>query len=779
MADKTKGAGGIHVNASLGVAGIQAGVQEMQALVRKGVQNTQRQFDALNKSVSLISNSFRSMGFALAGGGMLAIGQQAVQTADAMTNLKARLDNLTGSAESGKAAFEGIRQIALKTGSDIESTAQVFSRLQIGLDRPQAELLKFTESVTQLGIIGGSSAENLKNGLTQLGQSMSGPVVRAEEFNSLVENTPLIVKRIADGLGVTQGQLRQLIVKGKVLSEDVFKVLLAQSEDIQKDFEKMPLTAERGFNQVGLAVSGLVSQIDTAISGTRTLASVLDETAKLINSISAGIVTMSQAATKRAESGIVFSGASGGVDSSLPPWMRTQSKGQPQASKTILWKPDLGKTGALGSPLASAMGLGLSGGLNVSPLIKAPEDPLKATKMKYDKILRGLGGDDDKKKKKGGRQGKSDAERLAEQLKEQGKALTESLKPSADYAAQVAKLNQMMNAGAIAADVYNLALKKYQNDYGNVLKIDELIAPASERWMKNLTSSVNFDGILDGFKTQVDEVNRLADETQRKLSDGLERAQSLVLEMRSPIEVLKANLAEIDDLAQLPGSPINTSNLQTLKQNAIDLFVTQDEGYQALMNSVANYGKAFENTFVNAVMGAKFSFKDLMNSILEDLLRLTLRLTIINPLISGIGKALGQNTAQQATGQGGGGGFWGSLLGNVGSSLIKGFKGFATGGYMSEPGIVGEKGPELFFPGRGGYVMNNRQLAGAMAGAGGGGTVVNHYTTINAPGVYDTGAFAKLWADQLASNSRKVGQIGTANTQMVANRQGRRGIIDR
>ncbi len=69
---------------------------------------------------------------------------------------------------------------------------------------------------------------------------MAAGKVRAEEFNSIVENTPELAYRIAKGMGVGLGQLRLMVLEGEVLSKDVFQSILSQTEQIDKDFEDVP-----------------------------------------------------------------------------------------------------------------------------------------------------------------------------------------------------------------------------------------------------------------------------------------------------------------------------------------------------------------------------------------------------------------------------------------------------------------------------------------------------------------------------------------------------------
>jgi len=50
-----------------------------------------------------------------------------------------------------------------------------------------------------LGIIGGASTVTLLGGATQFGQAMAGGVVRAGEFNTIVENIPEVAQAFARG----------------------------------------------------------------------------------------------------------------------------------------------------------------------------------------------------------------------------------------------------------------------------------------------------------------------------------------------------------------------------------------------------------------------------------------------------------------------------------------------------------------------------------------------------------------------------------------------------
>jgi phage-related minor tail protein len=79
-----------------------------------------------------------------------------------------------------------------------------------------------------------------------------------------------------------------------------------------------------------------------------------------------------------------------------------------------------------------------------------------------------------------------------------------------------------------------------------------------------------------------------------------------------------------------------------------------------------------------------------------------------------------------------GGGPLGGILGGVLGGIKKIFR-FADGGIppIGVPSLVGERGPELFVPRSGGYVVPNHQLSGAAGGGGGVNVTFQNYGGIH------------------------------------------------
>jgi tape measure domain-containing protein len=153
--------------------------------------------------------------------------KQLADTADKMRMLEARTINASKSIALGTRNFEALKKVAVTTGISLEGIVTVFQRIsntKNSIGATNAEMLTLTDTVSKIGILSGASGEAIKNSLMQFSQAMASGIVRAEEFNSMQENTQELVVKIAEGLGVSTGKLRNMVIEGKLLSKDVFDV---------------------------------------------------------------------------------------------------------------------------------------------------------------------------------------------------------------------------------------------------------------------------------------------------------------------------------------------------------------------------------------------------------------------------------------------------------------------------------------------------------------------------------------------------------------------------
>lgn len=234
------------------------------------------------KATEGIRNAFRSLSGVLAGVAVADIGRRAIQQADAYAGLNARLKLVTSSTTEFVAAQKELFAISQQTGTGLEQTSDLFgslSRSTESLGVSQTKVLEVTRTINQALAVSGTSAQSAQAALTQLGQGFAAGALRGEELNSVLEQAPRLARAIADGLGVTIGQLRQLGQDGKLTAEAVFEALQKSAGAIDKEFQSLPLTVERASTQASNALLKLIGTLDQATGSTSTLAGVVQDAA--------------------------------------------------------------------------------------------------------------------------------------------------------------------------------------------------------------------------------------------------------------------------------------------------------------------------------------------------------------------------------------------------------------------------------------------------------------------------------------------------------------------
>lgn len=192
--------------------------------------------------------------------GVIAFGRSIIVAADNMQLLRSRLQVLTGSA----AAFDLMADTADELGVSLEDTADTFARFalaaqDIGLTVEEVDQL--TETVLQLGRVGGASAGELSAGAMQLAQALASGRLQGDELRSILENMPLVARAIADELGVSVGQLRELGSEGELTSDRIAEALLNAAADAEEAFGRLPSTLEQEEARFGNAAARMAEAV--------------------------------------------------------------------------------------------------------------------------------------------------------------------------------------------------------------------------------------------------------------------------------------------------------------------------------------------------------------------------------------------------------------------------------------------------------------------------------------------------------------------------------------
>lgn len=206
-------------------------------------------------------------------------GKAFLVAADNMSQLNARIERLTGSAATASQTMQSLMRISSATGGSLQDTAKLWETLSTALRDTGAtngQIIQLTETLQKIGRIGGSSSEEMANALRQFGQSISSGTVRAEEFNSILEQMPELARQIAAGMGVSIGELRQLMLDGKLTAEDALNAIQKQTGSVNAEFEKLPRTLAQANTALTNSFLSMIDSVNQATGASNGLVAVID-----------------------------------------------------------------------------------------------------------------------------------------------------------------------------------------------------------------------------------------------------------------------------------------------------------------------------------------------------------------------------------------------------------------------------------------------------------------------------------------------------------------------
>lgn len=240
------------------VTGLRKDTSSMGAAATAAAKDVDRLGDQLTdaaRAAEQASNSGDRLRDTLKGmlGAFSAIGavKWLANTSDAMTSINARLELMTGNAEAAAAAQNEIYAAAQRSRGAYTEMANLVS--QLGMMAPEAfsdasgnlntgELVAFAEQLQKQMTISGASGQSAAAAMVQLTQGLSSGTLRGEELNSVLEQTPMIAKTIAEYMGVSTGEMRELASEGAITADVVKNAILGAAEETNAAFASMPMT---------------------------------------------------------------------------------------------------------------------------------------------------------------------------------------------------------------------------------------------------------------------------------------------------------------------------------------------------------------------------------------------------------------------------------------------------------------------------------------------------------------------------------------------------------
>ncbi|MFH3100020.1 tape measure protein [Citrobacter freundii] len=256
-----------------------SGLLKAQGKANKSLDSIGNSATTAAKKMDELQTNINRVAGAIAASLVVDWGKAFLVAADNMSQLNSRIERLTGNAATASQTMQNLMRISSATGGSLQDTTKLWETLSTALRDTGAtngQIIQLTETLQKIGRIGGSSSEEMANALRQFGQSISSGTVRAEEFNSILEQMPELARQIAAGMGVSIGELRQLMLDGKLTAEDALNAIQKQTGSVNAEFEKLPRTLSQANTALTNSFLSMIDSVNQATGASSGLVAIID-----------------------------------------------------------------------------------------------------------------------------------------------------------------------------------------------------------------------------------------------------------------------------------------------------------------------------------------------------------------------------------------------------------------------------------------------------------------------------------------------------------------------
>jgi tape measure domain-containing protein len=660
--------------------------------------NAQRALRGVQKQTNQLQQSFGGLRTAIAGIGFTLLAKQTISTTSNFQALQIRMKVLTSEFNEFAGAQELVRKAQDKFNlSIVEATkgiTDIFARL-----RPLGISLKDIETVfmgfNTIAKEAGLNATEASAAFTQLAQGLGSGRLQGDEFRSIAEQVPQLLKAISDETGIATGKLKDFASKG-LLTTDVILRALAKSADegadkIEKIMAESPAEVFKEFSNAVLELQLTLGSklLPAVLSVTKALSSLVKGITRFIDS-EGGKVTLAFIGIAAAIKGVtVVSTALMIKIAALKANFLAMSmasaiaKGNLATTTTMAFATAGGFTKAAAAATAFKLALAKTGiglavvglGMLVAKLLEA-----RNAQMEFNDLVN------------------EGTTAMINQAIATRKKEIDELKES------IKDVNPMMDAlnQSAIANPFGLMTRGTEKIEKDIQKLQEEITEL-EGGLPNAEArelAIEFERVKKSLVDKNKELEKIIERSKIETEEGKKQFD---------LETRRAEL--IEKFGEEKAAIIlKEEELNRKLEKGVEVLKKQEELAKKLDEEFKKIGQAISegvtDALTDAVMGTK-SLAQAARALLNDIARSLIRLGI-NQFIGGLFNfgnvpSVGDSVPLVTD----------TNLSNTFVPSLSG-AGFANGGRppVGQASLVGEKGAELFVPSRAGTIIPNNKLGG-------------------------------------------------------------------
>lgn len=223
-------------------AGIRAEIKSIVSQMNKGLQ-----FAGAVTGIGLVADKIKDVAVA------------ATQTADELTSIRSRINLINDGTQTTAEIMNKVFDAAQRSRGSYTDMADSVAKLNMlakDAFSSNDEAIAFVEQLNKQFKISGASVQEASAAMYQLTQAMAAGKLQGDEFHSIMENAPLLAQSIANEMGMTVGQLKEMSSQGLITSDIIKEALFNSAEETNAKFAEIPMT----FAEVGQSIQNELIQ---------------------------------------------------------------------------------------------------------------------------------------------------------------------------------------------------------------------------------------------------------------------------------------------------------------------------------------------------------------------------------------------------------------------------------------------------------------------------------------------------------------------------------------
>lgn len=174
-----------------------------------------------------------------------------MQIVDKYNNLNSRVALVNDGLQTQAKLQDKVFQAAQRSFATYESVADTVAKLNLlagDAFKSNDESIKFAEIMNKSFAVAGTEAGQMSAALLQMNQALASGKLQGDEYRSIIENAPLIANAIANYMGKSRAEMKELSSKGAITSDIIKAAVFKAGDDIEKKFQAIPVSFGQAMN---------------------------------------------------------------------------------------------------------------------------------------------------------------------------------------------------------------------------------------------------------------------------------------------------------------------------------------------------------------------------------------------------------------------------------------------------------------------------------------------------------------------------------------------------